>query len=515
MKRTLLLLLCLSLVLSLTACIEKTDQPSTPADTTALDASDSGQGGYQEKIIFAVNGQPTTNDTQSLTNVIHNRIFLMTHDTLAYFDDLTASVQPNLAETWEWEDETTIVFYLRNDVIFHDGSPFTADDCIFTFERGMESPACGAIYSSFESYEAVDDYTLKIKLASANADLVQTMTKPCYAILSREACEADAENGCAIGTGPWMWDQWEVNNYVQLKSFDKCWSGVNPTQTFVYQYISEDSSRLIALRTGEVDLCYSPSMLELSHVEKDQQLKLLSYESYTTAYFAFNMEREPFASNEKLRQAVASVINREDIIAVSLSGYGTPATTFWGPRMYGYYDGFDLVSSDVETAKQLLAEAGYPNGTSFEVMAYGSEYLGACQVIQAELNQIGINLVINEVDSAGLVSRNNESDFDTMVYGRAFGTCAEDIRPQYVKGFIGNRAKYENPEIRQLLDKGIQVFTDEERLPIYKEIQTIAANDCAYIPLYYPVEYVACVNGVSGVDFCSSNFDMSYIVIQK
>ena len=203
-------------------------------------------------------------------------------------------------------------------------------------------------------------------------------------------------------------------------------------------------------------------------------------------YLAFNMSGEPFGSNQKLRQAIAMAINKDNIITVASEGLGTPAVTFFS-QGFGYYDGYDPYPYDGEKAKALLAEAGYPDGLTFTLYYAGSLKELMSQVIQSNLKEIGVNVNIEELETAALKSKLKEGDYEACVYAWANDSAGPDnnVRPLFRTGSSSNRTHYSDEYIDNLMDEALKETDSDKRLEMYKEIQTYILDACPIVPCFY------------------------------
>lgn len=517
MKKNLSLLLCALLLVGI-ACVfgrnsgRKQSAGNGNAEMQTIDATGKSDVGtsYKKEVVIGINAQVTTMDVQSVSNVVHNRVFKLSHDPLVELNFHTGEIGPKLAESWKWVNEHTIEFYLRKDVKFHNGEPMAASDVLFTFKRGETSTSTAPKIRTIREITAPDNYTVRMVLESANMDWLDTLSLPAYSILSEKACTEDPKNGHYIGTGPWVVDQFVMNNYNTYHRFEDYWkTGIN-TEKLTVRYIPESSARVIALQTGEIDLCLDPTIADLPFIENDKNLELVVFNSSTSVWIAFNYPKKP-TNNKLLRHAIAHAIDREEIILGAMGGYAVPAKTFWGPTQFGYYDGFQGYEFDLDKARKLLVEAGYPNGVDLELTVTTSRITQA-EITQAQLKKIGVNVIINEVDSAAMTSITNDERHQAILFGLSHNTAGDDIRRVYGKGSSTNRSHYYNERVIELMDLAVTEIDTAKRLTYYKELQEIAAEDLPVIPLYYDKNFVGIRKGLNGVDFYgTSNFDMSFV----
>lgn len=499
-------LCALMIVGSLTACgtseTEETTQASSGAEETAQASSDAEEvassGSYKDTVIIGMSAAPQTADAQTATDVPGKIITKMIHMPLIFLNTETGELQPGVAESWEQTGDATYVFYLRQGMLFHNGEEVKASDVIFTFNRGMENAGTRSVLGQIAEMVELDEYTVELTLEDVDVDYLTKLVDPLYSILSEKACTEDPENGGTIGCGPYVLDEFVLNDYVTMHKFEDYWDAENlKTNNFRFRYIPEDSTRLIALQNGEIDVCMNPATVEVSYIADDDSLVLNQLNSSRVYYLSFNTQSE-IGSNMALRQAVACAINKEDIITVAVEGAGTPAKTFWSQDLLGYYDGFEGFEYDLERAKELMVEAGYPDGLTMEI-ATASANITAVEVIQSQLREIGIELTINEMDSAGLTNYINQEATTLLFNARSYGATVEGPRKVFVTGLSSNDAFYSNSRVDELFEMAGRITDTAEREAMYQEVQEILGEEVPYIPLYYGVTYWGTVSGFDGM----------------
>lgn len=463
----------------------------------------------KEDIVMGMLSKHTTVDEMEASNTQHNYVWRMVLDTLTHYNNKTKEVEPWLADKWSTEDGgKTYTFQLKEGVKFHNGETLKASDVVFTFNRMEGTTACNNLFEKVESVEATDDSTVKIVLKSSNLDWPYMMTLPTASIMNEKACTDDPTDGPAVGTGPWKLDSYEFGNFTKLSAFADSWRKAPNAKTFTFKYIPDDSARLIALENGEVDICQDPSTIELSTITDDPRLDLISYKGGSLTYMAFNTKKAP-ADNEDLRKAVAYGIDIDSIILAAADGYGTKATSFWGWDEFGYYDcgGY---TRDVEKAKEYLAKA-YPNGgASLEISVSGSVRKTIAEMMQSQLKEVGIEVTINEMDSAGISTSTTNGEHQACIYGMGFNVFGDDARRILQPGSAVNKAHYESEEVMNLLDKAVAETDETRRKEDYQKIQENIYENVPYIPIYFADGFLAAKKGTGGIDiYPTSHHDFS------
>ena len=445
-------------------------------------------------------------------------VYLMVYDTLVHYDDDTGEYSPNLATSWESEDWQTVTFHLRDDVVFSDGTPFTADDVVFTLEAALENPGsvAGGPYQSVESAEAVDDYTVKVTLKEPKPQILFDFSSELGGIMSRKAVEEDPDKGVWIGTGAFKITDFGTNDFVELERNDLFWGDLVPTKSMSLRYIPEMSTRLMMLMNGEADICFNLSEQDLDLIISDpDNYNVFEYLQNNASDIGFNMN-DPICGDLNFRMAVASAINRADIALGAAGIYAEPETTgtFWGSSEVYRNSDIPIIPYDLEKAKEYLAASSY-NGEEVELITAIPTMINASAVIQNQLAEIGINVSIKQTDPASLMATCSYGSKDYQMYAfvGAFG-----FEPYSATlGIFGeaamqNRATYDNPEVQALLNEA-KLETDPDKLQeLYYEIQELVAQDIPYINLFNMVQVISALKSVGGLKIANDGgHDLRYM----
>ena len=472
---------------------------------------------YKEEVVIGLRQQVNTLDPQALSNTVQNQVLKFWHATLFDLNTVTNEIVPDLAESWTWVDDLTLDVKLNANAKFHNGEPVHASDVVFTVNRGLEGVASKARMVLFEKVEAVDDLNVRFVLKAPNVDLLDTLALPVCSILSEKAFQDDPEEGFKIGAGPWVLQEFVINDHLSFTRFEDYHFGPVKTQKLKVRYIPEDSARAIALQTGEINLCEHIVAIDLPLLEEDPNVETVVFDSPTCQYFFFNYQKEGVPTSNKLvRHAIAHAINREDIIMACKDGFGTPGKSFWGINQYGLYEGMEGYPYDLDKAKALLAEAGYPDGFDLPLTVISGERVISAEVIADQLKQIGINVTINEVDGAGMTNQVSAGDFVCGLWGVGFNSCGDDVRRVYYTNGANNRSWYTNADVDKLIDEAVAEMDDTARKALYQQIQEIAIDDLPVINLYYENEIYGMTKGLGGIEWgCSTANDMSFVYVEE
>lgn len=516
-KCILSVLLALVMVFGLAAC-GNTPANNTPANNTPANNGSSAEPKYKEEITVVMESAvPTTDRFKAGTETtVAQRLWLVLFDRL--IDKVDGKFVPMLATEWHTDDSKVFTFKLRDDVVFHNGEKFKADDVVYTYERAKT--AVGAnIYSLFARYidkiEAVSDYELKITLNAVNVEFLDVLTLPYASVLNRKACEDDPEKGLGIGTGPWVLKEFVSGEYSKMERNENYWGEKPKTKKLTFQTVKEQATRMLKLETEEAQAAFGTSYTaDYPTLESDDRFVAFPIVLKNMLYFSFNMT-DPITSDLNFRKAVASVIDRQKLVQKSLNGYGIPYTdgTYWPMDVEFRNNDIPIIPLDIEKAKEYLAQSSY-KGEEVTISASSANCVSDAQVLQEALVAIGVNATVNKTDGPGLVALSPYDNNKSMIIANLFSwpLGPGSIAGAYMPGSGDNRASYNNPKVAELLEKAQVETNDAEREKIYKEIQALEAEDIPYIGLYARKDLLGALKGVDGVRLSPDGFHrLAYI----
>ncbi|SHJ76249.1 peptide/nickel transport system substrate-binding protein [Palleronia salina] len=433
-------------------------------------------------------------------------------DTLVDVDD-TLQLKPGLAVSWEPIDDTTWEFKLREGVTFHDGSPFTAEDVKFSIERIPEvtGPMSMTLYTKYvDSVEVVDDLTLRVNTKGIAPALPNDFTR-LFVVPSETGMEQGNEEfnsgEAAIGTGPFTFVSWEPKGDLVLERYDDYWGETPAWERVVRKEIPDDAARVAALRSGEVDLInYVPASDYLA-MQNDGDIETFVSDSVYILNVQPNVkdeEPQPITVNgeevdgnplqdKRVRQALDLAINRDVLVDVVLEGLGTPATQLMPEGFFGYSDDIGARPYDIEQAKALLAEAGYPDGFEVDFTCTNNRVPGdavVCEALAQMWSRLGLTVNAQALNGTVFFPAAAREEY-TMAMS-AWGTLTGEAAYTYGAmihskddelGFGNfNRTGYSNPEFDEVFQQGTQTLEAEERRALYEQASEIAMEDRALIP---------------------------------
>lgn len=430
---------------------------------------------------------------------------------LVRWDEGTVDIVPDLATHWDIsEDGTVYTFYLRDDAQFHHGfGPVTAHDVKFTFDR-ITSPDTASVhytnYRIIKNVEVIDDYTVQIELESPYAPfLLLLVPYKAGSIVSQAAMEARGSDFGTnpVGSGPFEWVSGDPRGDLVLRAFDDYYGGRPAVDRLVFTHISEEAVVDAAFRAGDLDIATVRDSDTLARYMADPNVVVYTNSGTNLNYITMNPNMPPF-DDIRVRQAVLHAIDKDAILATVLDGIGAPLT---GPvpTVANFYEpDVPHFEYDPALSRQLLAEAGYPNGFRTTLFTYiGGPAVPVSTIVQDMLRQVGIQADLRALEIAAW-SETVASSEVPMTFMRL--TRSSDpheflvpiLHSQSVPQ--SNYSRYNNPRVDELIHLGSIETEPERRAEIYSEIQKIVVGDAVAAWIFSDVVAVVAKPYVKGFE---------------
>lgn len=521
MKKALAFLLALCMILALCACGQQAAAPAeapaaapaaapatAPVEAPAADVPVRGGTLIAAKTSDVSNLNPTKTSARADDRYIIGQIY----EPLIGLDG-SGNYIPQLATSWEMDDEK-LVLTLREDVVFHDGTKFNAEAVKSVLEWYL-SDECAHVYKSeiaeISSIDVIGEYQVQLNLSAKSAALIGALANVAGYMISPAAIEeyGDDLSTHAVGTGPFVLKEYVAGDHVTLVRNENYYEIGEDGQPLPYldevivKTITDDSVKTTNLMTGDIDLVdWNNSINSTLTLQSYDDIVTYSTPATDTYVLLINAGDEQL-SDVKVRQAVSYAINREEVAAAMTEGLGQPAA-FLSTSNQWYYDEYNPYSYDTEKAKELLAEAGYPDGITITLRYISREPDNTiAQLLQAQLKESGINLEIEAMERLAWVEMHSTNQGGELGFAK-FNGPRVDAYQQYnqMKGYITkNCAEWDRygKALVDLLEESKKTYDIDERKAILSEFQKLDLDNCANIFVYSNPRYLSWSEKVNGL----------------
>jgi peptide/nickel transport system substrate-binding protein len=448
--------------------------------------------------------------------------------------DATEKLTPQLATQWTvLPDGITWEIKLRAGVRWHDGTPFTADDVLYSFDRVpnvANSPGTFAYATKGKTLKKVDDLTVHISTGGPSPltpnDLSSVFIIP--KSLSANATTPDFNSGKgAVGTGPYRFAEYVPGDRIVVMRNDTHWAGKPTWAKISFKAIKAGPARTAALLSGDVDLIEDVPTPDIERLKSEPKITLAQTASNRSIYFHMDQFRDdsPFVKakdggaiknalrDPRVRLALAKAINRDAIVARVMETAAAPASQYLPEGYFGILKGAKALAHDPEGAKKLLAEAGFPNGFKLTLHGPNGRYTNDVKVIEAVaqmFTRVGIETSIETLPSGPFFARAStgaagQPEFSMMLLGwsPSSGENSGALKPQLMtfnrdKGTgTANRGRYSNAAFDAVVEEALRTVDDSARAGLLAKATQMAIDDTAWIPLHYQFNTMAMRKGLS------------------
>jgi len=483
---------------------------------------------------LAVYVAPDSLDPYNTNSTIATAVTKSFYEGLFKFDkDL--KVVPVLAESFTVSpDGLVYTFKLRQGVKFQDGTDFNADAVKVNIERVLDRKNGLTRYSQFnriDKIEAVDPYTVRFTLKEPFAPFINSLAHASAAMISPAALQKWGKDIAfhPVGTGPFEFVDWKQTDYVKGKKFAGYWrQGYPKIDTVTWKPVIESNTRAAMLQTGEADAAIPLPYEQAAQLTKSDKLNVLTSDSIIARYISMNVQHKPF-DNVKVRQAVAYAINREALAKVAYAGYAFPSQGIV-PQGVKFAYKMQPWPYDPKKARELLKEAGYPNGFESTLWAAYNDTTAqkVLQFLQQQLAQVGIKVQVRGLEPAERTDLiQNQKDPATAPVRMFFsgwsastGEADWAIRPLLTKEafppVLYNTAYYTNPVVEDAVAQALRSVDEQQKTELYQKAQEQVWNDAPWATLTTDKLVYGTSKRISGVYVMpDGNVDISDIAINN
>ena len=492
----------LAAAMMLTACGGGSSTTATTAaanngggeTAAATEAASTGGTITDTDIVVAMGADIVTMDPANQNDTTSSVFMNHCYNKLTKIND-DGELVGDLATSWDIENGgLDYVFHLAENAVFADGTPVTAEDVKFTYDRAKESPKSKSDVAAVSEVIVDDEHTVRIRLTDVYAPFITKTTDTGLSIVSKAAVEKAGGNygdvDTWMGSGPYKPTEWVQNDHYTLVANENYWGEEKPIATSIeVRVIPEGSARTIALEAGEVDIVWSVDAIDCANVEANPDVTLLSQPSSGIEYIGMNTSQEKF-SDVRVRKAINMAIDKQVFIDAIIEGRGTVANSYINKMVPGWTDEVSGYDVNIEEAKKLLAEAGYPNGFDCSIYVNGDTRTRSATIVQAQLAEIGINVEISTYEWGALLEILTAGTHEMFLLGWSNGSFDADGSTYQLFhtdnfGASGNRAWLDDEEVDGLIEAAQKELDNEKRMELYKELQFKLQELCPWVPLYY------------------------------
>ena len=460
----------------------------------------------EKKILtMAQKAEIKTLDPQKATDSVSRSIIKLINQTLVYIDN-EGNIVPELAQEITKVSPKETLIKIKNDIKFSNGETLTIDDVLFSLERAKASPKMSQDLYMIESFEKVDDRTLKINTLYDAGNLLHKLASGGVAIVNKKAFEEDENN--IVGTGMFKLKEWVAGEKLVLERNEFFKDSKSNIDTLVVKFVPEANSRMIMLETGEIDLARDLLPLDFKKLSEDTKFTTVEVETPSNMFLGFDLRNELLA-DKRVRQAIAYAINNEDLVKTVFNGSASVATSPVPKITTGHNENSNNYPQNIEKAKQLLAEAGYPNGFNIELfVSEDNQRIDMAVIIQDNLKKIGINAEIKTFQWAAYVSTIENPNIIKPLFIMSWNISNDDpdevLYPLYHSSQIDahtNVVFYKNEKFDNLISEARETTDKEKRMKLYEEAQDIIQEDLPHYTLVYPKQNFAYKASIKNIKY--------------
>lgn len=487
------MLLLFILMLALVGCGQSSDsETGDEGKTSSSQTTETGDG--DSTLVIAQPSDVSTMDPQDSLSTTGDRVFRNTYSRLFYWDD-DMELQNDAVDSYEQIDDETWIFTLKDGITFHNGDSLTAEDVEYSLNRVMtdESLKEFPYFTQLQEVKAIDDLQVEITTDGPMPTLLNLLAKSGSDILPKQYIEEvgfDEFMKNPIGSGPYKIVEWKIDDRVILEPYGDYFGDEPKWDEVVVRAIPENSTRVAELLTGGVDIITDVPPNEWERIDGSDDADL---ESGTTTRVVLLVVRTTdgyVTADPKVREAIDLAINNEILVESILQGSGVPVRTRVPEEVFGSnIDLYDSYLYDLERAKELLAEAGYPDGVDITFTASRDRYMLDAEVaeaVSAMLGEAGFNVNLEVLESSAYLDvYNSNSNEELFMIALADGLLdASYSLVHYTKDRAEGQTDYYNKEVEELYHAAGRNLDFDERAEQYQKIQEIVAEERPHIFLY-------------------------------
>ncbi|MFD2830311.1 glutathione ABC transporter substrate-binding protein [Corticicoccus populi] len=536
-------------VIMLVAC--SNDSDVNPEGEAGGENGEAPAGG---DLVIALPSDAVSMDPHGSNDVPSEQVRDVLYEGLVAQDE-NLEIYGKLAEDWEQVDDTTWRFNLRQGVMFHDGTEFNAEVVKANVERLLDPAKASPrafLLEMVTEVNVVDEYTVELVTEYPFSPLLGHLTHGAGKMISKELIDADyqnaldaagqdmtldeyyesrAEGGDAhdeianaiagdvgslvesepVGTGYMQFESRSPGAQTTLANYPDYWDGAANLDSAEFKVVSETGARIAELETGSSQFIAAVQSANIERVENMPDVTLERTESVSIDYIGFNTSKEPF-NDKRVRQAITHAFDKEAVLSGVYNNSGVPAVAPLAPGVLGYDENLEGLDFNMDTARELLEEAGYADGFDVTLMVNddNAERVDMAVFLQEALAELNINVSVEQVEWGAYLEATGQGEHDMYILGWSNSTGDPDngISPLFHSDYLGsdgNRSFFQNDELDALLDEGKRESDDAAREEIYKQAQEVLVDEAPAIFVRHSENLNAYTDNLTNVGIDSYN----------
>jgi len=476
-KLTVVVAMLLALVMVVAACTREGDGGTIAG---------AGEDTARTSLTVAMGANPSSLDGNGRNDSASITIRRQMYNTLIA-QDYDMSPIPALATSWEFLDDVTIQFEIRQGVRFHNGELLKASDVAFSLERAFELGFASAALSmvDFSQSGATGEYQYTLVLQHPFAPILSNLAAAAAAIVHEGTARAMGDDN-NVGTGPFKYGQWIHGDRIELVRFDDYWGTPPAIESITFRIITEPLNRAIEVETGGVDIALEVAPSDVRRLEEHDSVNLIRNLNLSTTYIGFTYTSEPL-DNVLVRQAISHALDLESIVEAVFFGVGAPAQGFISPMVWGYSDAGQLPEFNPDRSRELLEQAGFGDGLDTVLWTSDNQVrIEIAEIAQNQLRQVGINAEVRIVEWASFLSAVEFQELDIFILGIGATTGdADALFSQFhsTSHFSANTAHFRCYDLDVMLEASRVETNPARRLELLEEIQVRLAYLVPWMPI--------------------------------
>ncbi|CCK79176.1 ABC transporter substrate-binding protein [Desulfobacula toluolica] len=466
-------------------------------------------------LVFGRGEDAITLDPAKISDTESWKVAANIFEGLVRYKDDSGAIEPALASSWKTlEENTQWIFHLRKDVLFHDGTPLTADAVVFSIMRQLDPTHtyhqknchyAGFMYEYIQTVTALDAHTVKITLERPYAPFLANLAMIPSAIVNPvtvKKMNGDIEK-TAVGTGPFIFKEWVPGDRIIIKKNNTYWDRPAFLDQVIFKIIRNNKSRLLALNTSAIHAMDGLDPNILKKIIKSDQLTLDMKPGLNVGYMAMNMDKKPF-DQLKVRLAVNHAVNKKNLVKFFFQDLGIPAKNPIPPTLWSHNDDIIDYEYNPKKAKQLLREAGFENGFKTKLWyppkpnIYMPQPPEIARAIKANLAAVGIKVTLATWPWKEYLKKVFNGEHEMVLFGWVGDNGDPDNflyvlldKDNAVKPNSSNFAFFKNDRSHDLLVRAQQIMNKEKRSVLYRNAQKIIHENAPWVPLVHAKSILA------------------------